>query len=137
MCALACDIIKMISYHVNAFCVPPEVPAPLARGNCCTQVIVVMLMKGVEGLGIRITNEVIQVLGLCESRMLGTRRCVMMGWEWGWEVRWLKIGSCWQGGTAMMWHTTPIAIASMSMMMSTRVGRRVSTAQRGNATMAR
>ena len=134
---MACDIIKISSHHVDAFGIPPEVSAPLTRRDSRTQVIVMMLVKGVKGLGVRITNEVIQVLGLCESRMLGTRWCVMMGWEWGWEVRWLEVGSCWQGGASMMRHATSVTVAPMTMMMTTGIGRRIAAPQRGNAPMSR
>lgn len=117
---------------MDALGVSSEITAPLAGGNCRAQVIIVMLMKRVQCLRVGIADEVIQVLRLPKTRMLRAGGRMMMRRERRWKVRGLKVRRRWQGCTTVMRHSAAISIPPMTMMMGTRVRRRVSAAQRGN-----
>lgn len=72
------------------------------------------------------------MLRLPESRMLRTRRRMVVRWKRGWKVRWLKIGGGWQGCAPVMGHPATVPIASVTVVMGAGIRRGISTAQRGN-----
>lgn len=123
------------TYHMNPLGVSPEIAAPLARGDGSAQMIVVVLMQRVERLRIRIADEVIQVLRLAETRMLGASGRVMMRGKRGWKVRGLEVGGGRQRSAPVVGHAAPISVSPMPVMMGTGIGRRIPTAQRGDASM--
>lgn len=108
---------ERITHHVDALCVPPEIAAPLASRDSGAQVIVVMLMQRVERLRVRIADEVIEMLRLAEARMLRTRRRMVVRWERGREVRWLKVRGGGQRRTPVMGHPAAVSIASVTVVM--------------------
>lgn len=112
---------------MNGFGVSPEIAASLARGNGGAQVIVMMLMQ-IESLGVRISNQVVEVLRLPEA-VLRTRGRVMMGRKGGWKIRRLKVRCGGKRCTPVMGHSTAVTVSSVSMVMSARVRRRIPTAQ--------
>jgi len=120
---------------VNPFGVSPEIAAPLARSHGSAQVIVVMLVQRVKRLRIRIADEVIQVLRLAEAWMLRTGGRMMVRGKRRRKIRGLEVGGGRQGGTPVVWHAAPVSVSPMSMVMGTGIGRRIPTAQRGNASM--
>ena len=71
--------------------VPPEIATPLASRDGRAEVVVVVLVEGVERLRVRITHEVIQVLRLPKARVLRTRGRVMVRGKRWWEVGWLEV----------------------------------------------
>jgi len=109
--------------------VSPEIAAPLARGDSSAQVIVVVLVQRVERLRIRIADEVIQVLRLAKTRMLGASGRVMVRGKRGWKVRGLEVGGGRQRGASVVGHAAPISVSPMSMVMGTGIGRRIPAAQ--------
>lgn len=109
--------------------VSPEIAAPLARGDSRAQVIIVMLVQRVERLRIRIADEVIQVLRLAKTRMLGASGRVMVRGKRGWKVRGLEIGGGRQRGASMVGHAASVSVSPMSMVMGTGIGRRIPAAQ--------
>lgn len=117
------------------FGVSPEIAAPLARGDSSAQVIVVVLVERVERLRIRIADEVIQVLRLAETGVLGASGRVVMRGKRGWKIRGLKVGGGRQRGASVVGHAAPVSVSPMSMVMGTGIGRRVPAAQRGDAPM--
>lgn len=120
---------------MNPLGISPEIAAPLSRGDGGAQVIVVVLMQRVERLRVGIGNEVIQVLRLAETGMLGTGGCVVMRGKRRREVRGLKVGGRRQGGAPVVGHAAPVPVSPVSVVMGTGVRRRVPAAQRGNAPM--
>lgn len=63
---------------MDALGVSPEIAAPLAGGDSGAQVIVVVLVQRVERLRVRIADEVIQVLRLAETGVLGASGCMVV-----------------------------------------------------------
>lgn len=49
-----------------------KIATPLAGSDCGAEVVVMMLMQGVKGLCVGVSNEVIQVLGLRQAGVLRT-----------------------------------------------------------------
>jgi len=124
------------TYHVNPLGVSSEIAAPLARGDGSAQVIVVVLVQRVERLRIRIADEVIQVLRLAETGMLGASGRVVMRGKRGWKVRGLEVGGGRQRGAPVVGHAAPVSVSPVPVVMGTGIGRRIPAAQRGNAPMA-
>lgn len=109
--------------------IPPEVAAPLSGRHGCAEVVVVMLVQGVECLGVGVADEVVQVLGLSEPRVLRTRGTVVVRGKGRGKVRRLKVRGRGQRGAPVMGYATAVSIAPVAVVMCTRVGRTVSTAQ--------
>lgn len=120
---------------MNPLGVSPKIATPLARGDGSAQVVVVVLVQRVERLRIRIADEVIQVLRLAKTRMLGASGRVVMRGKRGWKVRGLEIGGGRQRSAPVVGHAAPVSVSPMSVVMGTGIGRRISAAQRGNAPM--
>lgn len=122
---------------MNSLGVPPEIAAPLSGGDGRAEMIVMMLVQGVESLGVGIADEVVEVLGLSEARMLGTRRCVMVRGKGRREVGRLKVRGGGQRGAPVMGHTAAVAVAPVAVVMGTGVRRTVAAAQGTDAAVAR
>lgn len=125
------------TYHVDPLGVPPEIAAPLARADRGAQVIVVVLVERVEGLRVRIADEVIQtgVLWLAEAWVLGAGGRVVMRGERRREIGGLEVGGGRQRGAPVMGHAAPVPITPVPVVVGAGIGRRVPAAQRGNAPM--
>lgn len=124
------------THHVDAFGVSPEIAAPLAGGDGGAQVIVVVLVQRVERLRVGIADEIIQVLRLAETGVLGAGGRMVVRGERGWKVRWLEVGGSRQRGAPVVGHAAAVSVSPVSVVMGTGIGRRVPAAQRGNAPMA-
>ena len=122
---------------MNVIGISSQIACPLSGRHRCTDVVVMMLMQGVERLGIGIRNEVVKMLGLTQSWMLRTSRGVMMGSEGWWEIRGLEVRSGGQRCTAVMGHSSTVPISPVTMVMGTRVRGGISPSKRRDTTMAR
>jgi len=67
--------------------------------------------------------------------MLGASGRMVMRGKWGWKVRGLEVGGGRQRSTPVVGHAAPVSVSSMPVVMGTGIGRRIPTAQRGDATM--
>lgn len=80
----------MKTYDMNAFGISPEILSSLASGDRRGEMVVVVLMEGVESLCVRIADQVIKMLRLSKP-VLRTRGCVVVGRKGRREVRRLEV----------------------------------------------